>query len=717
MSKLSLRCMIPICCAALAACVEQPSPAPAADLTIEKLLDIAHPSDARWSPGSDRVAFVSDLSGAQNIWIAAPGDPGGEADLQSLTSFDSGLIDDLFWNKQGDTLYFGHGGDLWSVGADGSSPPRAVWTTDEVESELAPSPDGRSVAFIRGGTLGTPQWQRNEGDLWVRSLVSQNEIRLTDTLGVVESNPAWSPDGSKIVYTVTESSRHAITPEYSGAKMDYTYLKRAPSDVALISAAGGRAATLAASPGYERYPRWIDSNRVLIERVSSDVKLREILMVDAATGQEHVLHRDVDDRWWSLNYLGANPMPSPDGRWIAFITDQDGWDQLYVVPSSGDTPIQLTEGSFEVRNPSWSPDSTRIAFDTNEGENPGMRHIAVANLGDDPSSAETVKLTGGRGTNIAPRWSPDGNRLVYQHTDPQTSAELFLISAAAVEEPVRLTSCFPAAVDRSRLVAPELVSYTANDGQEVPAYLFVPPGLDRSRKHPAVVWIHGDGINQNYDGWHIQRNYAVYYSFHQYLVQQGYVVLAPDYRGSIGYGKSWRQEAYLEVGGKDYQDIPPAVDYLGTLGFVDTDRVGVWGLSYGGFFTVIALTDQPELFRCGIDVAGPVDYRMYYEDPYHGAWTVARMGTPEENPVVYDVASPIQRVNRIVRPLLVLHGTADVNVPFIHSVLLLDRLLKLDKDVELMMYPGEFHYFHRAHVLRDAWQRAEQFFDAHLKTQ
>ena len=99
----------------------------------------------------------------------------------------------------------------------------------------------------------------------------------------------------------------------------------------------------------------------------------------------------------------------------------------------------------------------------------------------------------------------------------------------------------PASIDRSGLVAPQLVHYRAPDGQQVPAYLFVPPGLDRSKKHPAIVWIHGDGINQNYDGWHVQRNYAVYYSFHQYLLQQGYVVLAPDYRGSIGYGRDWRQ--------------------------------------------------------------------------------------------------------------------------------------------------------------------------------
>jgi len=107
----------------------------------------------------------------------------------------------------------------------------------------------------------------------------------------------------------------------------------------------------------------------------------------------------------------------------------------------------------------------------------------------------------------------------------------------------------------------------------VPAYLFVPKGLNRATKHPAIIWIHGDGINQNYDGWHVERNYAVYYSFHQYLLQRGYVVLAPDYRGSIGYGREWRQGVYLDVGGKDARDAAAGADYLKTLAYFQRTHV------------------------------------------------------------------------------------------------------------------------------------------------
>jgi dipeptidyl-peptidase-4 len=173
----------------------------------------------------------------------------------------------------------------------------------------------------------------------------------------------------------------------------------------------------------------------------------------------------------------------------------------------------------------------------------------------------------------------------------------------------------------------------------------------------------------------------------------------------------------MDVGGKDAKDAWMSAKYLATLPYVDTDRIGVWGLSYGGFFTLIAVTDQPTLFRAAVDVAGVVDYAMYYDDPYHGGWTASRIGTPDEHPEVYANASPLSHVDRLQRPLLVLHGTSDVNVPYLHSVRLIDELMKKGKGglVSFMTYPGEFHYFTREHVLRDAWTRVAAFFDANLK--
>jgi dipeptidyl aminopeptidase/acylaminoacyl peptidase len=432
-----------------------------------------------------------------------------------------------------------------------------------------------------------------------------------------------------------------------------------------------------------------------------------------------VLHEDVEEKFWSMTGdAGAGSQPSPDGKWIAFLSDRDGWDHLYVMPAAGGDVVQITKGRFEAWRPTWSPDSSRIAFDANAPDQYGTRHLYIATLNGHPSRVTITPITTGRGTNIAPAWSPDGTRLVYQHTDPQNSADLWTIDAKPGARPVRLTDSMPAAMDRSQFVEPEMVHYAGPDGQQVPAWLFVPKNLDRSRKHPAIVWIHGDGVNQSYDGWHVQRNYAVYYSFHQYLLQQGYIVIAPDYRGSIGYGRAWREGVYMDVGGNDAKDAWMAANYLKALPYVDGERLGVWGLSYGGFFTLIAVTDQPTLYRAAVNVAGVADYAMYYEDPYHGAWTTSRIGTPEQNPKVYAQASPLSRVDRLERPLLVLHGTSDVNVPYLHSVRLVDELLKKGKGhlMSFMTYPGEFHYFTREHVLQDAWHRVKDFFDAHLKS-
>src|SRR5262249_48867195 len=204
----------------------------------------------------------------------------------------------------------------------------------------------------------------------------------------------------------------------------------------------------------------------------------------------------------------------------------------------------------------------------------------------------------------------------------------------------RLTSSMPASIDKSRLVAPQLIRYPGPDGKQVPAWLFVPKNLDRTKKHAAVVWIHPDGVNQNYDGWHTDRNEAVYYEFHQYLLQQGYVVIAPDYRGSIGYGRDWRNDVYMDVGGNDAKDARMAATYLKTLGYVDADRIGVWGLSYGGFFTLLAITQEPTWFRAAVDVAGGAAYALYYQEPCPRGGTPSRIRTPEEPPHAHAPPAP-----------------------------------------------------------------------------
>ena len=692
-------------------CAAGQSRSPRHQLTIDDLVDIKHPSNPVWSPDGRHVAFVWDRAGVRNLYLANAG--GGENPV-ALTSFPNDGVSVAFWSRSGDVLYFPHEGTLWQVAA-GGGPPRPVWTGAEPGAQFALSPDGSQVAFVRTS-------QANDGRggsvLLVRSLADRNESVLVHDDANID-RPVWSPDGAHLAYTAGNSIvHHDESPAYSGEKLLFRTDEYKPGQLFVISAAGGRPQPIGATGEYHGVA-WVDKSHLSFDSQADGYRTRTIYLADVSTGVPRALHKDKEEKFWSLPDWEANaaPQSSPDGRWIAFLTDLDGWDHLYVIPAEGGDAVQITKGRFEAWRPAWSDDSRRIAFDANQPEQPGDRRIGIANLGNDPAHAVITYVTSGQGTNIEPRWSPDGQHLVYQHTDTQNSADLFVADAGRIAKPVRLTDSMPAAIDHSEFVAPEFVHYPGPDGKPVPAWLFVPHNLDRTKKHPAILWVHGDGINQNYDGWHVERNYAVYYSFHQYLLEKGYVILAPDYRGSIGYGREWRSGVYMDVGGKDAKDAWMGANYLKTLSYVDSSRIGIWGLSYGGFFTLIAMTDQPTLFRAGVDVAGVVDYRMYYSDPYHGDWTVARIGTPDENPRVYDLASPISRIGQLARPLLVLHGTADVNVPFLESVWLMDEASKKDKGdlVEFMIYPGEFHYFRREHVLRDAWNRVDSFFGLHLE--
>ena len=678
-------------------------------LTIEKLIDIKHPSDPIWSPDGKRVVFIWDRAGVSNLYAV---DAAGGSAPVALTHFSEGPVNGAFWSRDSQTVYFPHEGDLWSVPGTGGE-ARAVWTTASPETDIVLSPDGKSVALVRAGAGG----RRSGSDLFLRSLADRTETHLAHSdagLGGI----AWSPDGANISYSAgARSIRHDESPEYSGAKIIYTITERRAGELFVVSAKGGQPVSLKTPIGFEG-AHWVDAKHVVFERQSGDFKTRTIFVADAASGESHAVHEDVEQQFWSIpGNSGSAAQPSPDGRWIAFLSDLDGWDHLYVMPTGGGEPVQITKGKFEAWHPVWSHDSNRIAFDANEADRPGDRQLGIANLSGGLAKVHVSYVTSGRGTNTLPVWSADDSRLVYQHTDPQNSADLFVIEAKNGASPRRLSDSMPADIDKSALVAPEYVHFPGADGTPVPGWLFVPKNLDRTKKHAAIVWIHGDGINQNYDGWHVQRNYAVYYSFHQYLLQQGYVVFAPDYRGSIGYGRAWRNAVSMDVGGKDAKDAWMSANYLKTLPYVDPDRIGVWGLSYGGFFTLIAVTDQPTLFRAAVDVAGVVDYAMYYTDPYHGSWTASRIGTPEQNPEVYAKASPISHIDRLARPLLILHGTADVNVPYLESVRLIDEILRQKKGdlVTFMMYPGEFHYFTRAQVLRDAWRRVDQFFQANLR--
>jgi dipeptidyl aminopeptidase/acylaminoacyl peptidase len=632
----------------------------------------------------------------------------------------------------------GGGGGRGRGAADATATPAPAPTggADLIVHTIATNTDQRVTHA--DGNIGAVSWSpdsarlaytttSNGSDLVVTVLATSASTTVLHQDGPVGA-PSWSPDGATLMYSTGAGGapiQHLSSPPEIGNKLIFVATEGGRGGGGgsfAVSSSGGAPRPVAAGAGGGGGRggggggNWLDASHILSTRTSNAGKTRTAEAIDINGGAPRVLHEETVEKFFS-SVNATNAAISPDHRWLLYTTDTTGWDQIFVVSTAGGAPVQITKFPGEHWRAAWSHDSRRIAWDSNTGGKPGTRQIEIATIGDDPSHPTFEVVTSGSGTNTSAQWSPDDKRILYQHTDAQNSADLYVASASANAKPTRLTSSMPATIDKSMLVAPQLVHYPGPDGKSVPAWLFVPKNLDLTKRHAAIVWIHPDGVNQNYDGWHTDRNEAVYYEIHQYLLQQGYVVIAPDYRGSIGYGRDWRNDVYMDVGGNDAKDARMAATYLRTLGYVDADRVGVWGLSYGGFFTLLAITQEPTWFHAAIDVAGVADYALYYEDPYHGGWTTSRIGTPEEHPDVYAKAAPMSHVDQIQHPLMILHGTSDVNVPFIHSVLLMDHLLKAGKGdlVTFMVYPGELHYFDRSFVVRDAWHRVDAFFRQHLK--
>lgn len=691
-------------------------PATSHGLTINKLLQIKFPAQPVWSPNGRQIAFMWDDGGVHSLNVVSTTGQSQPVKLMTypwsqVSSEDT--VPPAFWSHDGTSLYYPHDGQLWQVAASGGT-PHPAWKSAGGESGFVLSPDGTRVAFARetGKQFG-------EGsDLVVRSLARGTEIRVAHDPHSIR-DILWSPDGTHLAYTGgSQRIFHNQEPPAIGHKLIFVASEITPGNLYVVRASGGHPVTVGLMG--ERGASWVDGTHLVFVLEPSPYKIRMIYLTTATGGAPRLIHKDVEPKFWSMPYgVKGGPQPSPNGRWIAYLTDTDGWDHLYVMPADGGKPVRITDGNFTTWRPAWSHDSTRIAFDANSPGKPGDRRLGIATIGNDPSHATITYITEGRGTNIRPEWSPNDAKLVYQHTDPENSADLFTISADG-GNPSRLTESMPAGIDHSQFVAPKLVHYPGAHGQSVAAWLFVPKNLDRSKKHAAIIWVHGDGVNQNYDGWHVQQHYAQYYSFHQYLLQEGYVVIAPDYRGSMGYGRAWRTAVYKSIGVDDALDARMAAGYLKKLPYVDSKRIGIWGLSYGGFFTLIAVTKQPTLFRAAVDVAGSVSYNMYYADPYHNSWTVSRMGgSPEQDPTDYANARPLDHMDKLERPLLILAGTGDTNVPFIETATLIDHLLKHGKAplITFRMYPGEYHYFDRAYVLDDAWHHVDRFFRQHLQPQ
>jgi dipeptidyl aminopeptidase/acylaminoacyl peptidase len=447
--------------------------------------------------------------------------------------------------------------------------------------------------------------------------------------------------------------------------------------------------------------QWSDDgkNAVFLAR-ATDNKDRWIMMVEAATGKTKVLDHLHDDAWVGgpgsliLSWL-------PDNKTVYFQSERDGWSHLYTVSIDGGEPKQLTSGKFEVSNVRLSQDKTKFYYLSSEGSL-FERHLYSMPVG----GGARTRITSLPGENNAVI-SPDETMLAIVRSYSNKPPELYLAPNKPGAAAKQITLSPIEDFFSYNWIDPPIVKFKARDGTEVPARLYKPANFKRGG--PAVVFVHGAGYLQNVHKW--WSNYFREYMFHHLLMENGYLVIDVDYRASAGYGRDWRTAIYRHMGGKDLTDQVDAVKYLVAEHGVDPKRVGIYGGSYGGFITLMAMFTEPDVFAAGAALRPVTDWAHYNHN-----YTSNILNVPQADAESYKRSSPIYFAEGLKGALLICHGMVDVNVHFQDSVRLAQRLIELRKENwELAVYPVEDHGFAQSASWADEYKRIFKLFQTHLR--
>ena len=452
----------------------------------------------------------------------------------------------------------------------------------------------------------------------------------------------------------------------------------------------------------------------VLQAISHDNKDRWVFAVfppssDAEDAEPtvRVLHHQHDEAWINWSFRDVDVLP--DDR-VFYLSEVNGYSNLYLIDPREEAPeaIELVTGDFVVDDPTPSPDGASIYYTANE-IHPGRTEVYRVAL-DDQSSIRLSDLGGLNEFDL----SPDGSRLLIQNSQRIRPPELFVAELEgtgpdAFVEPRQVTSTVSPEFQAFPWVEPEIVEVPSTH-QDRPIYsrLYLPSDSSSEDLRPAVVFVHGAGYLQNaHFGW---SGYFREFMFHTLLTQRGFVVLDMDYRASKGYGRDWRTAIYRQMGTPEVEDLSDGVRYLVAEHGVDPERVGVYGGSYGGFLTFMAMFKEPELFAAGAALRPVTDW-AHYNHPY----TSNILNTPEIDPEAYQRSSPIEFAEGLTKPLLIASGMLDDNVFFQDSVRLVQRLIELGKtDFELAVYPVEPHGFREPSSWLDEYRRILELFETHL---
>ena len=605
----------------------------------------------------------------------------GEESLSLERLYMTRQVGDTAWSPDGKTIVFVSNitgrNNLWVVAADGGWPTQLT-VSDQRQSSPAWSPDGRWIAY-QSDYDGDEQW-----DIFSVSPKTGQVVNVTKTREIAEENPTWSPDGRYLAYTV--KAKTSSSPEIDVFDTVLREVKHVTS--------GTPADKLNSNPIWSKDGKFIVYTQEEAKGTNSSIFIAEV-----ATGKSTVLTPHEGEQLYSANDI------SSDGKTLLLTSDSgNGVENVGLLDVATKKIKWLTEGKWEVQGGHFSPSGKSVTWRTNVD---GNTDIYIHDL----VSGRTTTLPLPKGVNsfggAESAFTHDGSRLLYYHNGADAPNDAWVFNLASGKSQ-QVTHSLMAGVPAQHFVEPFLVRYPSRDGKwTISAFLYVPRNMQRNGQNAAIVYIHGGPTSQTVNSFN---------RFIQHIVNQGYMVIAPNYRGSTGYGKAFQQANLFDMGGGDLQDVIAATDFLKATGYPDPKKLIAMGGSYGGYMTMMAVTKTPDVWAAGVPIVPFVNWftEMEHEDPVLQQSDRATMGDPEKNPELFRDRSPIFFVDQIKAPLLLLAGGHDPRCPKEETIQVADAIKKHGGIADYKIYENEGHGFAKVENQIDAYQRVTDFLKARV---